>query len=189
MSASEYYRFFLAMGSNGPTGIPGPMGPIGPTGPTGPMGPIGAIGNSGPSGAIGAPGPTGPTGPTGAINSNNNMSVIVVTGNDIIYLKDGFGKTIGNYGTIFITTNGIGLTDVTISSEYFTGPVSPVPFFFFIKASMISANPGASFLTIYYNDGSSITDIARFRPRYTTEQYNYDNILIAYWNGTNLEFY
>lgn len=89
MSASEYYKMFLAMGTQGPTGRSGPMGPIGPIGPMGPTGPTGATGATGQTGITGPRGITGPTGPTGAAGTNiipleeiqqspNNLDVLTV---------------------------------------------------------------------------------------------------------------
>ena len=147
-----------------------------------------AMNSNGPTGPAGPLGPTGPTGPTGAISQYNSMPVLVITANDIVYLVNTFSKFIQNYGTLFINVNTTSLT-VTINSQLFTrDPLLP-PFFFTIKANIVNTSTTVNTLTLLYNNGSTTTTIASLTGREPTASYDTDNMIIAYWNGTKLEFY
>jgi collagen type VII alpha len=127
-----------ATGATGATGVTGPSGgPTGPTGATGPTGPTGTTGVTGATGATGATvtgatgatgptgntGPTGPTGPTGSTGATGVTGVTGATGT--VPFTGITGTAIAGEHEVIGT--GVGGTAVTLSgSAAFTGAASYV---------------------------------------------------------------
>jgi hypothetical protein len=157
-----------ATGATGATGVTGPSGgPTGPTGATGPTGPTGTTGVAGATGATGAAvtgatgatgatgptgstGPTGPNGPTGPMGASGATGATGVTGS--IPLTGITGTAVA--GAHEVIGTGVGGTAVVLSgSAAFTSAASYVCY----GSDTTSAGSGIDFA---YASGTGFTPTA-----------------------------
>jgi hypothetical protein len=117
--------------------------------------------------------------------SSSNTAILIPTLNVVSMSNDPGTANINLTSLIkyktFLLSNY--LETVTITRNSFT--YSGTDFWFVLKINIINS---ALVLTIQYDNGTTVTTVAQIAGREQSDPF-LDNTIIAYWNGTNLDFY